>query len=77
VNGRAFSYNEGEISDRGLSDFLQGEKPPTLGTIAYLLRQPKPNASKLRLALHTYLAGLPNGAFLTSKAFAHKGLQRV
>lgn len=38
VNGRAFSYNEGEISDRGLSDFLQGEKPPTLGTIAYLPR---------------------------------------
>ena len=56
---------------------MEVEKAPTLATISYLLSRSKPNAFEFRLALHDYLAGLPNGTFLTSGNFANKGLQRV
>ncbi len=57
--------------------FLSGKIPPTLGVMPYLLKAPKPTSSELRLALFEYLTGLQNGGFLTSKAFAEKGLRRV
>ena len=70
-------HDEDDHAERGLAAFLVGKKPPTLGTMSYLLRSPKPEASKLRQALHGYLTGLPNGAFLTGNMFVKRGLQRV
>jgi hypothetical protein len=64
-------------AERSLSGFLSGGKAPTLGTMSYLLRQPKPEASALRVALHEHLTGLPNGDFLSSSKFVKRGLQRV
>ena len=77
ASGKVFTYDHADSAERSLMGFLEGNKAPTLGTFPYLLSPPKPNASELRIAFHEYLAGLSNGAFLTSSAFAKRGLQRV
>tara|TARA_Y100000590_G_scaffold72832_1_gene80044 strand:- start:5433 stop:7691 length:2259 start_codon:yes stop_codon:yes gene_type:complete len=41
-------------------------KPPTLGQIIYLFRQPAPDSPPLTLTLYDYVKSLPNGTFLTS-----------
>jgi hypothetical protein len=74
---RELQHDPEDHAEKSLSGFLSGEKPPTLGTMSYLLRKPKPEASELRLALHDYLTGLPNRDFLTSSKFVKRGLQRV
>ena len=77
LSGRQLDHDPNDHAEASLSGFLSGNKPPTLGTMSYLLRTPKSQASELRLALYGYLTGLPNGDFLTSSQFVKRGLQRV
>jgi hypothetical protein len=68
-------HDANDMTDRVLVEFFEGKKP-TLGNMPFLLKRPKGKASQLRLALHRYLASLPNGAFVTSASFV-KGLQKA
>jgi hypothetical protein len=77
LKGHVPSHNAESRTEQPLVAFLKGGKPPTLGTMSYLLRQPPRNASELMRSLHRYIATLPNGEFLTSREFANQGLQRV
>jgi hypothetical protein len=70
-------HDESLYAEEALSVLLQGGKAPTIGTMAYLLQKPKEASSPLAIALHDYLKTLPGGEFMTSKAFAKKGLNRV
>jgi hypothetical protein len=63
--------------EKSLVVFLEGGRPPTLGPMSYLLRNPGDRGSELAISLHGYLCELQNYAFLTSGAFAKRGLQRV
>ena len=77
VSDAPMSFSEDDQADRSLASFLKGKKPPTLGTISYLLRSPSEDSSELRVALHRYLIGLPNGDFLTGNKFVKRDLQRI
>jgi len=77
LDGKSLDHDTEDQAEQSLTAFLAGKKPPTLGTISYLLRSPKADASELRKTLHDYLAGLPNGTFMTNNKFVKRGLQRV
>jgi len=64
-------------TERSLEGFLGGAKPPTLGAMAYLLRDPGDGASALAVRLHQFVSGLPNAADLTRSKFLKRGLNRV
>ena len=64
-------------TERSLEGFLGGAKPPTLGAMAYLLRDPGEGASALAVRLHQFVSGLPNAADLTRSKFLKRGLNRV
>lgn len=70
-------YSLGEHAEKSLVAYLEGDKAPTLGTMAYIFGKPKDRASQFRIATYEYLNQLPNGEFLNSKEFAKRGLQRV
>lgn len=73
---KALGYDKEDLTDKVLAGFLGGKKL-TLGNMPFLLRQPKAGASELRLALHAFLKGLPNGAFITSPQFVNVGLKEA
>ena len=73
----SFQSDPEDRAEQSFVEFLSGKKAPTLGAMPYLLKAPKPASSQLRFALYDYLTKLPNASFLTSKAFAEKGLRRV
>jgi hypothetical protein len=69
---------EGSDREQDFTRFLySASKPPTLGPISYLLRKPDADTSPLKMALHHYLASLPNGEFLVSNRFVKRDLQKV
>ncbi len=76
-SARKFGHDPEDHAEESLSGFLSGRKAPTLGAMSHLLGKPKPAASALRVALHEYLIGLPNGDFLTGSKFVKSGLPRV
>jgi len=56
--------------DKLLFDFVyNNNKPPTLGQIGFLLREPNSNSSKLSISFYNYIKSLPNGNFLLSSKF--------
>jgi len=76
VAGQTFPATN-KREERSLASFLSGKRPPELGPIAYLL-QPAPHGpSQLKASLHSYLATLPNGTFLTSTTFTQAILDKV
>jgi len=77
VEGQVLQHDEQDRTDQELAKFLAGGKAPTLGSIPYLFKPTKSGASDMRNALHLYLTGLPNTAFLTSSKFLSKGLGKV
>ena len=77
LNGKRPVHDPEKRGERSLVAFLEGGKPPELGVISHLLRQPEGNPSELMSSLHGYLSSLSNGNFLTSRKFARSGLERV
>ena len=63
IEGQHLAHDNQDRNDRELAKFLEGGKAPTLGSIPYLFKLPKPVASPQRAALHHYVMGLPNAAF--------------
>lgn len=77
VAGVALTHDPEKREEVALQRYLGGGTAPELGTMSYLLREEEAAASELRLALRTFLRGMPNFAFLSGNDFAKKGLTRV
>jgi hypothetical protein len=80
LNGFVPAHNAAATDESHLAAFLAkapGRKPPTLGSMSYLLQPPNEGASDMIISLHGHLQSLRNADFLTGKKFRKEGLQRV
>jgi len=72
-----FEYDVEKFEESSLISYIDGGRPPTLGTIGFLLQPPRPPVSPLRKELAEFLLVLPNNNFITANRFTRRVLQRV